>query len=913
MLRTAGVPEASIRALLAEAAQQAGHLAVGPVAEAPPSSEELAVLPSWVRPLVPAARDALAAIADGEGRLYPEECQADLAAFLKARAHGHLGEISEAVVHALGSVARVRREDLAPGQEDLLPYLISQRDSRHLAHEDRAGIAHLVWQARSRLSGAITPGQLLTLAEEVGREVGATAPATGGLADRTADRSEHRAGSSAGDIAGGAAGFTPMDDATLHFAVAVVASAIQDAHQLGNSAEDCQAVARRALTNYGDTTRTTMTPGQEAAILSQATAMADRRAAGATSPTAGAMGAAAPAAGQGPGAQATPVLEAPAPEAEDALFFGPVRLPRSQASRALLLSIPSLAASEGIDPATSAGAAAVVSAIEQLPRIVQAEAPACLGRPLGGEDFLEASLPQVITAMHLGRALGVIPLPVSPGQAEEDDAPARLLRGVAIGAIYGPLVHDEAKATAAAPDAIRSLERQPPLTPMLAARLRAEAGRAPWSCVLLALHAVRPGQVQQEPGRWQALAQVITEAQRDARAGLAAASAALPGPPEEALDGLAEERLRLFLPFAAAARDDGLASSELMAQELRSDADAFVLRFLAEDRLARQVMQDLVPRYAAAMSEESGGGTALVALASAIVPPVVSALAPAGAAHGAGMAPQLSVLLAAAAPVVEARLVQQVVLARVMPRLAQAGALVDAATLAQVRQHLEARVGALVSPPYTPARIDAWAAVLTGECRDLLSGGGSTGQAGGGPASGGAAAPSPSQPSSNRRLWPAVSMLASTASGELVGTSTQLIASRQIVLPANLHGQYGALGVYRWNTEKVMPLAVIAGGFKGAADALKANSTTTIVGAAGTTAVTANQGSQLKEAGYGGVAGGFGIMSDYVKDVLQAVRPSVSVVNGQRLSVVLLEPVVINVPEGEFAELTAAGGGGFAP
>ena len=72
-------------------------------------------------------------------------------------------------------------------------------------------------------------------------------------------------------------------------------------------------------------------------------------------------------------------------------------------------------------------------------------------------------------------------------------------------------------------------------------------------------------------------------------------------------------------------------------------------------------------------------------------------------------------------------------------------------------------------------------------------------------------------------------------------------------------------------------------------------------------------GNKLQQAGYAGIADGFGIMADYVKATLNDIKPSVSVVNGQRVSVVLLEPVVLNVPESEFAALQGGATGSFSP
>jgi hypothetical protein len=294
-----------------------------------------------------------------------------------------------------------------------------------------------------------------------------------------------------------------------------------------------------------------------------------------------------------------------------------------------------------------------------------------------------------------------------------------------------------------------------------------------------------------------------------------------------------------------------------------------------------------------------------------------------------------------------------------------------------------------VVPPYTPSRIDAWASTLSAQGSELLSR----------PLATENMNTRNAKDAVLRRGWPAVTMVPTALAGVLIGSTTSVLHSRHIVIPANsygnahlqtgvdaeiggranvpvmleldldwqgparsrivmrgcrvsgvanalagpervaidlkhlsyvfpsgrefdteihgyvaddLSGEFGALGVYHWNADKVMPMAVVAGGFKGAADALKANSTTTIVGAAGTSTVSANQGSQWREAAFGGAAGGFGIMSDYVQAVLSQVHPSVSAVNGQSVSVVILEPVEITVPENEFGELST-GMKGFSP
>jgi hypothetical protein len=130
----------------------------------------------------------------------------------------------------------------------------------------------------------------------------------------------------------------------------------------------------------------------------------------------------------------------------------------------------------------------------------------------------------------------------------------------------------------------------------------------------------------------------------------------------------------------------------------------------------------------------------------------------------------------------------------------------------------------------------------------------------------------------------------------------------------NQEGQYGARGVYKWNVRKVLPLSIAAGFGEGASDTLKAQTTQQIVTTTGTVTAATSSEDILKNAAYAGGAEGFGILADYVKDVLKDVRPSVSVKNGERISVWLGEPVELALTENEYnQEVTGVTMGGFGP
>jgi hypothetical protein len=115
-------------------------------------------------------------------------------------------------------------------------------------------------------------------------------------------------------------------------------------------------------------------------------------------------------------------------------------------------------------------------------------------------------------------------------------------------------------------------------------------------------------------------------------------------------------------------------------------------------------------------------------------------------------------------------------------------------------------------------------------------------------------------------------------------------------------GIEGMVGSFNWNATKVMPYAVVSGGLQGFSEALRSNSTVTVVGEASTT--FAQTGDQLENALYAGVGEGAGIMADYVKRVLQDIKPSISVRNGQKVTMILTQPVSFDVPEEEWDVLT---------
>jgi len=699
LLRQAGVSEERIRNLLAEAAQQAGRLEVGDIAEPALSPADIQSLPEWVQPLVGSLHDQVYALGQVQGRFYPEQALGDIRIFL--RAHAHHQAVDAALVARIAQVVRIRRENLTPDLTALLPGLVSARDQRHLAIDDHAGLAHLVWMNRSRFPLATTAGQMLSLCEEVGRAVGAVAQGD--------DAAGPGPGGTDGDSDGTTdADFRALDATTQPFATQVVQSAVVEARQFGKTPAEQAVIAGRALHNYLDTMRMTASPGQEAAILHQALGGVGPGPTPAT-PVPAPVGAA-PLPGGADGGASSSAGGVPAGLAhldpEQQLYFGPVHLAPGQVGAALIWCLPGIVAADGYNAQPTTAAAALIGALEQVPRIVVAHLASDLGTPLGGLSFMQAALPELMQRVHLAASLGGIALPVSPLRQQEHGAAAEVMRGVAIGAIYGPLLQDAAKATAAAPDALAELEAHPPLTPALAAQLSELCATQPLAAMNLALAALRPGAWEYPGMRFAELAAGIGRLEAKASELRERLQAVV----VSGEDGTFTENLRLVIPLSVAEHDDRIAPCAAVEDLVWRDLVAYATQFLSESQLSHAVMEEIIPRYAAAMSQEAGGDTALVQEAVAAIPALLSQLLERLPVISEDqIAQRVATVCAQAEPQIEQELVRFVVLARVLPRLRAEGAGGDPVLTQNVTDQMRLRAQGMVAAPYTPARIDGWA------------------------------------------------------------------------------------------------------------------------------------------------------------------------------------------------------------
>ena len=125
----------------------------------------------------------------------------------------------------------------------------------------------------------------------------------------------------------------------------------------------------------------------------------------------------------------------------------------------------------------------------------------------------------------------------------------------------------------------------------------------------------------------------------------------------------------------------------------------------------------------------------------------------------------------------------------------------------------------------------------------------------------------------------------------------------------NIEGKEGAIGTLNFNINEVMALSTLTGTAKGASDVLKSNGQTQVIGLGGqgTTSTTINNGDIMKQALYGGAAGGVDIFAGYVDGIMKETKASIDMPNGQAVNVMLTAPVTFDVPEKEFDSMTATG------
>ncbi|MDA3961222.1 MAG: hypothetical protein PF961_10565 [Planctomycetota bacterium] len=162
-LRNAGFAGPNLASLRDRSLDQLGFLYVGDVAEEALSDEELAQLPDALRGVVRELAAHLETTGRSAGKvLFREE---EALAWLRAK----LGDtqVTGEQLKAAAYMARVRRENVTREQEEMLPELAQMRDRSGIAAGDLFRVEALVHRERKRWP-LMTPGQHLSLTEALG-------------------------------------------------------------------------------------------------------------------------------------------------------------------------------------------------------------------------------------------------------------------------------------------------------------------------------------------------------------------------------------------------------------------------------------------------------------------------------------------------------------------------------------------------------------------------------------------------------------------------------------------------------------------------------------------------------------------------------------------------------------------------
>ena len=459
--------------------------------------------------------------------------------------------------------------------------------------------------------------------------------------------------------------------------------------------------------------------------------------------------------------------------------------------------------------------------------------------------------------------------------------------------------------------------------------------------------------------------------------------------------------VRTVIPLAIAARDDFRSPIDAIARAAEQDCLEYLVSSTAFQAAMTDVSVRLLPLY---VPSTDGAADAPLRMIAAVGPHLQKQIGNELKTRGIVVTPErlgdISLGIASVLRLeAERKIVQEVVILRVDPRIDQSSAMAAPDVVSKARSYLRAKVADIVDEPFSPARIDQWAQQLTGDVRSILAGGETPKVASGNSAQ--------SRPDGSRlpgqsskgvgpngvRIAMKPTVVSNTTSGTaqpLVGMALNNRKGRKVTIPQGSHGNAhlltgveceiggkagapamfnlifdwrgpngshvplknlrvigqatampgpervsialnslsyvfpsgraisvpvsgyvvdaregieGMIGEFNWNASKIMPYAVVSGGMEGFANALKSNSTVVVAGTVGQTTY-AQTGNQLQNALYAGVGDGAGIMADYVKRVLVDIKPTISVRNGQKVTMILTQPVSFDVPEEEWDALT---------
>jgi hypothetical protein len=410
MLRLAGYQESDITNMLAQVAQNAGRLQVGDLQEKPVSEEVLAKLPKDLAPLVDEGRRVTHAMATFDQVLTEDRVKDRLKKFLSAKLNRGR-ELTPTDLAQFYECTRVRRENLPDEMQDVIPFLIAQRELLGIRRDDLDGTCSMVWGNRNRYGGQPSAGQLLSLTHVVSRSVPAS---SSGPADPTAK-------------------FSPLTTDQMTSLERVVEQGLENAWNLGRQDEASLAFSvTKVVNNYLEVARASMDPPAKVDFMDRRIKDFLRRKRGSPS-TAQAQPLPQPMAAQ---VQPSTAMEVPR---EPTVNAGRLRLTKRQFQQAVYLMVPDVLRTAGIQPGDLKGVAATIVLWEQSRRICDQVFPEVAGTSDGAGEAMRLVLPALVEIARAGAGLTDIKIGYPDQRAKPEDQRAMV---ALLATKVGPVIHD---------------------------------------------------------------------------------------------------------------------------------------------------------------------------------------------------------------------------------------------------------------------------------------------------------------------------------------------------------------------------------------------------------------------------------------------------------------------------------------
>ena len=412
-LRSAGYKEQDIRNMLAESKTQAGVIAVGDIAEPPPTQAELAAVNPALRAYIVDARNYVGGIAALDRIIDEATVKAKLSLFLQSKTNG--AKISEAELQAFYVVTRVRRENLPDAFAERIPSLVKQRDLLGLKSTDWRGIADMIWQNRSMFGEVLPPGQLLSLVQIVSRQVGAV---------------------SSEAVSTTAQNFSPISDIQIGILGQVVDQALDNNWSLGSRDEGALIVsASKVVASFLENSRTTMEDGRRVDFIGSRVASYVTRKRGG-----GNGGGTAPSSfGNPPPALVNNKPSAATPVQEPKIETGGLSLSRSRLQSTIYLMTPGILAAANIKPGSDEAMASTIVLWEQNRRLTDLAFTEAASARDGVGIATQILVPNMIELAKAGAGLTAVKI----GHADQHaDREMHTVLIAYLASQVGPVIHD---------------------------------------------------------------------------------------------------------------------------------------------------------------------------------------------------------------------------------------------------------------------------------------------------------------------------------------------------------------------------------------------------------------------------------------------------------------------------------------